>query len=344
MHPLIPVKKTRPLPPSLRLSSPAKINLFLNVLFKRKDGYHEIKTLFERISLSDELILVPSRSGIKIISDSKKLPKGPNNIAYRAAKFLKDRFGIKKGIVIKIRKRIPIAAGLGGGSSNAASVLLGLNRLWRLRLSKKELLSVGAKLGSDVPFFILETPFAVGRGRGEILRKIQPPGKKIWHCLVKPSFSIATKAAYNNLEKIRLAPPPVSYARNDERSVSRTTQVVGLTPTQSNVRMLFHSIHKGDSKSLSKLLVNSLESTGLSTAPADVPRAKTRGLEGTLNKRVMEILKIKKELMRGGALGCLLSGSGPTVFGIFSSQQTASRAARSLRKNKRWQVFVASSL
>ena len=300
MHPLIPVTKTRPLPPSLRLSSPAKINLFLNVLFKRKDGYHEIETLFERISLSDELTLVSSRSGIKIISDSKKLPKGPDNLAYRAAKLLKDRFGIEKGILIKSKKRIPIAAGLGGGSSNAASVLLGLNRLWRLGLSKGELLRAAAKLGSDVPFFILETPFALGRGRGVILRKIKPPGKKIWHCLVKPPFSISTKAAYQRLKTTRL------------------------TLKKADVRMLFHSIHKGDSKSLSKLLTNSLE--------------------GILNKRVMEIFKIKKELMRRGALGCLLSGSGPTVFGIFSSQETASRAARFLRKNKRWQVFVASTL
>ena len=291
--------KTPPLPPSLRLSSPAKINLFLNVLFKRKDGYHEIETLFERISLSDELVLVPSRSGIKITSDSKKLPKGPGNIAYRAAKLLKDRFGIRKGIVIKIKKRIPIAAGLGGGSSNAASVLLGLNRVWRLGLSKKELLSMGAKLGSDVPFFILETPFALGRGRGEILRKIKPPRKKIWHCLVKPSFSISTQAAYRGLK------------------------TSSLTPKKADVRMLFHSIHKGDLKSLSELLINSLERT--------------------LNKRVMAILKIKKELMRRGALGCLLSGSGPTVFGVFPSQKTASSAARSLRKNKRWQVFVAST-
>ncbi len=337
--------KTRPSPPSLRLNSPAKINLFLNVLFKRKDGYHEINTLFERISLFDELTLIPSRSGIKIITRSKNLPRGPGNICYRAAKLLKNRFKIKKGVLIKIKKRIPIAAGLGGGSSNGASVLLGLNRLWKLGLSKEELLRAGARLGSDVPFFILETPFALGRGRGEILRKIRRPGKKIWHCLVKPPFSISTKAAYKNFEKIQLAPPPVSYARQaigpttcfirsegsaayGGKTSGGTKQVVGLTPTQSNVRMLLHSIHKGDSEFLSKLLTNSLDYT----------------LERTLNKRVMAILKIKKELMRRGALVSLVSGSGPTVFGIFSSQDSAQRAARGLRKNRHWQVFVASTL
>lgn len=293
------MKKTRPLPPSLRLNSPAKINLFLNVLFKRKDGFHEIHTLFERIRLFDELTLIPSRSGIKIITRSKNLPRGSGNICYRAAKLLKDRFKIKRGVLIKIEKRIPIAAGLGGGSSNGASVLLGLNRLWKLGLSKKELLRAGAELGSDVPFFILETPFALGRGRGEILRKIRQPGKKIWHCLVKPPFSISTKAAYQRLK------------------------TSSLTPKKADVRMLLHSIHKGDSESLSKLLTNSLEDT--------------------LNKRVMAILKIKKELMRHGALGSLVSGSGPTVFGIFSSQDSARKAARGLRKNRRWQVFVAST-
>ena len=292
--------KTRPLPPSLRLNSPAKINLFLNVLFKRKDGYHEIDTLFERIGLFDELTLIPSRSGIKIITRSKNLPRGSGNICYRAAKLLKDRFKIKNGVLIKIKKRIPIAAGLGGGSSNGASVLLGLNRLWKLGLSKEELLRAGTELGSDVPFFILETPFASGRGRGEILRKIRQPGKKIWHCLVKPPFSISTKAAYKRLK------------------------TSSLTPKKADARMLLHSIHKGYLKSLSKLLTNSLEDA--------------------LDKRVMAILKIKKELMRRGALASLVSGSGPTVFGIFSSQDTARRAARALRKNRRWQVFVASTL
>lgn len=287
------------MPPNLRLNSPAKINLFLKVFSKRKDGYHEIKTLFERISLSDELTLMSRKSGVRILTSSRDIPKGPRNIAYRAAKLLRDELKIKKGVCIKIKKRIPVAAGLGGGSSNAASVLLGLNRFWKLGLSKKKLLQYATKLGSDVPFFILETPFAVGEGRGEVLKKIRAPRRKIWHCLVKPPFSISTRAAYGGLK------------------------TSNLTPQKPNVRILFHSIQKGDPESLSKLLINSLELT--------------------LNKRVMTILKIKKDLMRQGALGCLLSGSGPTVFGIFSSSHAASRAARSLRKNKHWQVFIAST-
>lgn len=283
----------------MKLLSPAKVNLFLNVLSKRKDGYHNIETLFERISLTDQITLLPARAGIKILTNSKAIPKGPKNLAYRAAKLLKDEYRIKKGVVLKIQKRIPVAAGLGGGSSNAATVLIGLNRLWRLGLSQKKLGALAVKLGSDVPFFILDTPFAVGRGRGEILKRINASGIKIWHCLIKPSFGISTKKAYQSLDQC------------------------SLTPKKVDVKMLLHSIQKGHSSALTKLLTNSLEVT--------------------LNKRVTEILKIKKELMRQGALGCLLSGSGPTVFGIYSSKSKASKAARVLKKHRDRKVFVAST-
>jgi len=307
----------------VRLLSPAKVNLFLNILSKRKDGYHEIETLFERISLADEITLLPAKSRIKILSDSPKIPKGAKNLAYRAAKLLKERCHLKRGVIIRIHKRIPIAAGLGGGSSNAATTLLGLNQLWNLKLSKKELAKLGASLGSDVPFFLSGVKFALGRGRGEILKKVQAPRLKIWHCLVKPPFGISTKKAYANLDKSLLAPPPVWPALAGRSRMDRCKQVVGLTPKASNVKMLLHSIQKGHSATVSKLLTNSLEHA--------------------LNKRVKEILEIKKGLMRQGALGCLLSGSGPTVFGIFSSRKKALVAAHFLRKRKRWQIFVAST-
>jgi 4-diphosphocytidyl-2-C-methyl-D-erythritol kinase len=283
----------------VKFLSPAKVNLFLNVLFKRKDGYHEIETLFERISLTDEITLLSARSGIKILSDSPAIPKGPKNLAYRAAKLLKERYKINQGVVITIRKKIPVAAGLGGGSSNAATTLIGLNKLWNLKLSKKNLMELGASLGSDVPIFILGSRFALGRGRGEILKEVRAPRVKIWHCLVKPLFGISTKKAYQSFNQS------------------------SLTPKKANVKMLLHSIQKGHSSGLAELLTNSLEHT--------------------LNKRVKEILEIKRELKRQGALGCLLSGSGPTVFGIYSSRKKALSAAFFLRKQKRWQVFVAST-
>lgn len=290
------------------------------MLRKRKDGYHEVETLFERISLCDYLTFRRIRSGIQIRSNSRQIPLGPRNLAHRAAKLLKDRFHIKEGIGIKIHKNIPVSAGLGGGSSNAATALLGLNRLWGLRLPRKELLGLASSLGSDVAFFVLGTPFALGRGRGEILKKIRGPRRKIWHCLVKPPFGISTRKAYEALEPSFLTPP------------------------KTDVKMLLHSIHKGDSKALSKLLTNSLESTGRSAAPADVPRVRTRGLELSLNKRVSVISEIKKKLTKAGALGCLMSGSGSSVFGIYRSQKDALKAAGNLRKNKRWRVFVTSTL
>ncbi len=285
----------------MRLLSPAKINLFLNVLFKRKDGYHEIATLFERIRLSDRINLTRVPSGIKIKSASRKIPRGPKNLAYQAAKLLKDRFSVKQGVVIDIQKNIPVSAGLGGGSSNAATVLLGLNELWGLGLSKKQLLELAGVLGSDVPFFVLETPFALGRGRGEILKKINPPaGLKLWHCLVKPPFGISTKEAYQSLK------------------------LSSLTPKKTDAKILLHSVFRGDSKRLRKLLTNSLEQS--------------------LNKRVVKIFEIKAALDKQGALASLMSGSGPSVFGIYRSKKKAAQAARYLRSLRRdWQIFVTST-
>lgn len=284
----------------LKLFSPAKINLFLNVLCRRADGYHELETLFERISLGDVIFLKLIPSGIRLQTNSTNIPQGPKNLVWRAATLLQNRYDVKKGVAIRLQKKIPVAAGLGGGSSNAATVLLGLNRLWKLKLSQKELLGLAAELGSDVPFFVLDTPLALGRGRGEILRKIRPPKTPIWHCLVKPAFGISTKEAYGGLSLKRLTPP------------------------RTDVRMLLHSIHRGDSTRVPELLTNSLEVY--------------------LNNRVTTIFRIKKELVKNGAFASLMSGSGPTVFGLFCSQTKAARAAKILKKkNKSWQVFVAST-
>ncbi|MBI3252566.1 MAG: 4-(cytidine 5'-diphospho)-2-C-methyl-D-erythritol kinase [Candidatus Omnitrophica bacterium] len=219
----------------MKIRAPAKINLFLNVRRRRPDGTHEIETLFERVSLCDTLTLSPRKSGIKLECSDPKIPSGPENLAFRAAALLRAHTGVRKGVFIKLEKKIPVAAGLGGGSSDAAAVLLGLNRLWRLHLSKKKLRELAFELGSDVPFFVLETSFALGRGRGEILKRIPAHGRRIWHCLVKPPFGISTKAAYGALKTRHL------------------------TPQKPDAKMLLHSIQKGDVGTLSKLLANSLE-------------------------------------------------------------------------------------
>ena len=264
------------------------------------DGYHEIETLFERIDLADLIELKLSERDILLKTSGERAPSGRTNLAYRAAKLLKQTYRVRQGVNISIQKRIPVSSGLGGGSSNAATVLMGLNRLWKLRLSKATLLKLGARLGSDVPFFIMDTPFALGRGRGEKLKKILPQGCKIWHVLVKPPFGISTKEAYEGLKA-----PSLTFPKTD-------------------VRILFHSIQKGHSNPLSMLLTNSLE----------VP----------LNKRVIKILELKKNLLKQGALAALMSGSGSTVFGIFSSRSKARKAAGRLRKiDKKWKVFVAAT-
>ncbi len=298
--PFLPSRPPLPKSSSLKLFSPAKINLFLNILSKRPDGYHNLETLFERIDLGDEIILKKKPSGVFLRVSSSDVPKNGTNLAFKAAELVRRECGIKKGVEITLKKRIPVSAGLGGGSSNAATVLLGLNRLWRLRLTKQKLLNMASKLGSDVPFFVLGTPFALGRGRGEILRPVRGIQKKLWHCLVKPSFGIATKDAYKGLPKARL------------------------TGQKSDVRMLVRALKTGDLECLSNLLTNSLELS--------------------VNKRLRIIYKIKKKLVSEGALASLMSGSGSTVFGVFSSEKNARNAARNLKqKNRHWQVFVAST-
>ncbi|MCM8761199.1 MAG: 4-(cytidine 5'-diphospho)-2-C-methyl-D-erythritol kinase [Candidatus Omnitrophica bacterium] len=185
---------------SIVVEAPAKVNLFLKVLGRRQDGYHEIFTLFERISLSDMITISRAPEGIKIVSNLPITAKPKDNIAYKAAAAILSRAGLKSGLSIRIKKVIPIAAGLGGGSSDAAAVLTGVNKLLGLGISKKELMKIGAKLGADVPFFILNEPFAIGRGIGDRLSKVRFRGK-LWHLIVYPGFKVATRDIYRAFDR-----------------------------------------------------------------------------------------------------------------------------------------------
>ena len=174
---------------SIKLFAPAKVNLFLRVLNKRKDGYHGLYTLFERINLTDEIRITRIPFGIDIKSD-KFITRDPrSNLAYKAAESILKAGRVKGGVRIDIKKRIPIAGGLGGGSSDAATVLIGINRLYHLGISKHRLLRLGARLGADVAFFVLEAPFAIGRGKGDLL-DILNLKVKLWHILVNPVFGV----------------------------------------------------------------------------------------------------------------------------------------------------------
>src|SRR4030042_659861 len=185
------IKKT------VRRESPAKVNLMLRVLRRRKDGYHDIKTIFQKISLCDTLWFSLKRAGgVSISTSDLTLPTGEGNIVHRAALLVLNRSDYKGGIAVKIRKRIPIAAGLGGGSSNAATTLQALNQLLHLELTRKELMSMGLKLGADVPFFLMKGS-ALGSGVGERLQEIHLP--KLWYVLINPNFEISTASVYKKM-------------------------------------------------------------------------------------------------------------------------------------------------
>lgn len=186
---------------SLSLKSYAKVNLFLEVLGKRSDGYHEIESLIQEISLCDNILLEDRLRGITILCPNKKvnIPSNHNNLAYKAANLLMAKFSIKKGISITIDKKIPVGSGLGGGSSNAASVLKGLNQLWDIGLKNAQLQELGAEIGSDVPFFI-NGKTALVKGRGvKIHTCFTMP--KIWLVLAIPNVSVSTKWAYGRLDR-----------------------------------------------------------------------------------------------------------------------------------------------
>ncbi len=221
----------------MKVKAYAKINLYLQVRSKRTDGYHEIETLMQAIGLYDELVLTKAVRGISISCSDKRLPVGPANLVYRAAQAMRqaalNRGRKIAGIRIHLKKNIPVGAGLGGGSSDAASTLKALNRLWRVGLSPVELAGIGSQLGSDVPFFIYGGS-AVARGRGEKLCPVKGlPGRRL--VLIKPPFGVSTRWAYENLK-------------------------INLTKTPKNSKIIFYKLRKNHPKNLAWYLFNDLES------------------------------------------------------------------------------------
>lgn len=299
---------------SINLVSYAKLNLHLKILGKRPDGYHWISTLFERISLSDEIKLTPRPDHkIKIVLSGLKqgIIQNNKNLAYQAAKALKNKCNIKNGAEILIKKRIPVAAGLGGGSSNAACVLSGLNRFWDLGLRQEELVDIGAKLGSDVPFFLYDCPFAFGSQRGEKIRILDFP-LKLWHVIVVARRSLLSGRLY------------ASWDRQSPGSKRIKEQKPKLTSPQAMFRILKEAAFKKDISLLGRLLYNSLEPV----AEIDYPVIK----------------KAKSAFSNLGAKLILMSGSGPAVFGIFSSRKEAYLTAERIKKIFAWDVFVVKTV
>jgi len=272
----------------LTVFSPAKINLYLRILGQRPDGYHDLETVMLPLDFGDEITLELQPAGLALECDDPRLPADDSNLALRAAKLLVKRCGEKRGAKISLRKRTPLAAGLGGGSSNAASVLLGLKQLWGLHVAQATLDEIAASLGSDINFF-LGGSAAVCRGRGE---RVEPIRCKLSAAilLINPGFGISTPWAYEAWAKAAAT----------------------LTVEPPEVRLLLSALDEDDSSGVSAALFNSLEAPSVRKFP---------------------ILRLLQDALRpGGATGALMSGSGPTVFGLFAEARQAEESALRIRE------------
>ncbi len=280
---------------SLHLQSPAKINLRLEILKRREDGYHELKTILQKISLHDSLhFSLRKKRGISITADHPELPIGKNNLVYKAIQSMWKVSGYQGGIHVKIEKRIPLGAGLGGGSSNAAATLIALNQLLETGLSQKEIMGMGLGIGADVPFFLFNGP-AIGCGIGERLKKVDLPA--LWFVLINPNFQVSTRWAYQQF-----------------------------VLTNRKIRFNLHKFPK---------------------TPEGISRILLNHLEAVVSGRYPQISLMKKILLSAGALGTLMTGSGPTVFGIFRGPKTAMGAYEKIRKlagKRGWTIFEAHSI
>jgi 4-diphosphocytidyl-2-C-methyl-D-erythritol kinase len=280
---------------ALRLKSPAKVNLRLEILKRREDGYHELRTVLQKINLCDTLsVSLEKGRGISITTDHPGLPSGKKNLVYQAVQMVLNKSGYKGGVHIDIRKEIPLGAGLGGGSSNAAATLEALNQLLEIGLSVRELTKIGVDIGADVPFFLSEGA-AVATGIGERLKKIELPD--LWYVLVNPNFEVSTRWAYQNF---------VLTKRH------------------------FHFNLQGFVKT-----------------PEEISRLLWNDLERVVSHKYPQIEAMKKMLVSAGALGALMTGSGPTVFGFFSVRREAEKAFRKLElevRRRGWVMLKAHSL
>lgn len=282
----------------IQLKSRAKINLSIDVVGRREDGYSLVEMIMQSIDLHD-IIKIKELDNNKIIikSNSSNMPLDRRNIAYKAAVLIKKEFNISKGLEIYIEKHIPIAAGLAGGSSNAAAILVGLNKLWDLNLREEELQNLGLRLGSDVPFCISGRP-ALAQNIGEKLTYIKglPDGTNIVVC--KPNLFVSTKEVYQNLNMANV-------------------------DTRPNTKLLLQKLEEEDIETVSKNMVNVLESV--------------------TSKKYKVINEIESIIMYFNALGTLMSGSGPTVFGIFKSEEDALKCKVELLKRYKQVYFTKNS-
>ena len=270
----------------IKLKARAKINLGLDVVRKREDGYHEVRMIMQMINLYDRITLRRSTEpGIRVTTNLPYLPVNEDNLVYRAAKLLMEEFKVTEGAEIELQKYIPVAAGMAGGSSDAAAVMVGVNRIFHLGLTKKQLMERGVKIGADVPFCIMRGT-ALAEGIGEVLT----PLPAMPHCslvIAKPKIHVSTKFVYGNLKASELKEHP-------------------------DIDGQVQALREGSLEQLVAKMGNVLETVTIPAYPV--------------------IDEIKKTMLKNDAMGAMMSGSGPTVFGIFEREERAQEVCRLLKK------------
>ena len=270
----------------LELKALGKINLGLDVFGKRENGYHDVRMVMQTVYLYDQIWMVKTKEpGIRLSTNLFYLPVNENNLAYRAAELLMKEFGIQEGIKIILDKHIPVAAGMAGGSSNAAAVLFGMNRMFSLGLSQKELMERGVSLGADVPYCIMRGT-VLAEGIGEKLTPL-PPMPRCFVLLAKPSISVSTKMVYEKLDSHEIAKHP-------------------------DIDGIIEGLKGRDLLSVAACMGNVLEKVTVEAYPV--------------------INEIKEVMKKQGALNAMMSGSGPTVFGLFDDKKKAKKAAFKIRE------------
>lgn len=271
----------------MRLQAFAKINLGLDVLGKRKDGYHEVRMIMQTIRMYDQLDMRKSvEPGIHLTTNKKYIPVDENNLVWRAAKLMMDTCGIIEGVSIHLHKVIPVAAGMAGGSSDAAATLVGMNRLFHCGLSKEKLMELGVQIGADVPYCVLRGT-ALAEGIGEKLT-VLPPMPDCWILIGKPGISVSTKYVYTTLD-------------------------LNTDTVHPDIDGMKKALEDGNLYGITERMGNVLQDVTIPAYP--------------------EVERIKEQMKALGAVNAMMSGSGPTVFGIFDNEEKAQKACQKLRES-----------
>lgn len=283
---------------SLTIKAYAKINLALDVVGRLPNGYHQVKMVMQTVGIYDELTLQRADSGIVLTTDSGELPTDENNLIYKAVRLMQEKYGLQEGVRIHLQKRIPIAAGMAGGSTDAAAAMKGMCKLFRLEASERELMSEAVKIGADVPYCVMGGT-ALAEGIGERLTALRPV-PELTLLVAKPGVSVSTQEVYRRLDAVELKRHP-------------------------DIDGMVNAIGEGNLQGVVERLENVLEKVTIPACPV--------------------IETIKQRMLELGARSSLMSGSGPTVFGVFPDRESAERACGQIEQEKlAKQLFVTSTV